>query len=364
MPRSPLLTSAIPLTGWAQDRLDRLADLVPSAALPEAGALLGERAASHGFSVPARISCQGGCRFYRTHDGWVALNLARRADRDLLPALFSSDAVIDLDAAFAAIAQDEAVARGRLLGMAIAGLSETPVSPALAVTARGPARAAPARRPRVLDLTALWAGPLAGRLLHLCGAQVTRVVSAGREDPLEHSDPAHFASLAAGKASCRLDLRTGEGRAQLASLIARSDIVIEAARPRALRQLGFDADQLVREHPGLVWLTITGHGIAEEAGNWVGFGDDTAVAGGLSARLLAATGHVGFVGDAIADPLSGILAAQTAMACHRRGEAARIVLSMSASVALAITEDRTLTRDLAAWGARIGRPLVAPAVPC
>ncbi|GAM04312.1 CoA transferase [Novosphingobium sp. MBES04] len=360
-----MIAPAIPLTRWAQGQLDALAALSPAAHLPEAGALLAERAVLHGLTVPGAVSCRGGCRFHRTRDGWVALNLARPSDRELLPALFQTDAPIDLATGFALLDEAEAVARGRLLGMAIAGLSERPASPALAPSALGHDRPAQNRPPRVLDLSALWAGPLAARLLRLCGGEVTRIESRGREDRLRETDPRHFTRLAEGKRTVALDLRTAAGRDLLTQLIAQADIVIEAARPRALRQLGFDAEALVRARPGLVWLTITGHGIAGEATNWVGFGDDTSVAGGLSARLHAQTGQVGFVGDAIADPLTGIFAARAALERYRTGHGGRLIVAMSGLVGEAVAQDPHLSQDLVAWNARRGQPILAPeAVPC
>ncbi|TYC89624.1 CoA transferase [Novosphingobium sp. BW1] len=365
MARESVIAHAIPLTRWAQGQLDALAALTPGAALPEASALLTERAMLHGLTVPGDVSCRGGCRFHRTRDGWIALNLARPGDRELLPALFQTDSPLDLATSFAKLDEAEAVARGRLLGMAIAGLSERPASPALATSAQGPARPAPHRLLRVLDLSALWAGPLASRLLHLCGGEVTRVESRGREDRLRESDPRHFNRLAEGKRTVALDLRTAAGRERLTQLIAQADIVIEAARPRALRQLGVDADACVRAQPGLVWLTITGHGVAGEAANWVGFGDDTSVAGGLSARLHAQTGQIGFVGDAIADPLTGIFAARAALEHYRTGHGARLIVAMSGLVGEAVARDPHLSQDLTVWNARRGQPILAPeAIPC
>ena len=324
---------------------------------------MGERAAIHGFAVPGRRSCNGGCRLYRTSDGWLALNLSRPADRDLLPALFGVADAADPALHFESMAESDAVSRGRLLGMAIGGLSERTASPSVHLGCRGDEKAV-IRLPRVLDLSALWAGPLASRLLRIAGADVTRVESAGREDPLEHSDPAHFERLSEGKRAIRLDLRTSAGREELLRLIADCDIVIEAARPRAMRQLGIDPEELVRRQPGLVWLTITGHGDIGDAGQWVGFGDDAAVAGGLSQALLSATGTIGFAGDAPADPLAGIRAAEAALHYHRCGQAARLVVSMSGTVAQAIAEDMCLEDDLRHWAARTGQPIMAKPVTC
>jgi crotonobetainyl-CoA:carnitine CoA-transferase CaiB-like acyl-CoA transferase len=82
-----------------------------------------------------------------------------------------------------------------------------------------------------------------------------------------------------------------------------------------------------------VWVSITGHGARGEAANWVGFGDDCGVAGGLSAALRAATGRTGFVGDAIADPLTGIFAALAAWEAWQHGRGGRFGLAMSDVVA-------------------------------
>jgi crotonobetainyl-CoA:carnitine CoA-transferase CaiB-like acyl-CoA transferase len=219
----------------------------------------------------------------------------------------------------------------------------------------------------VLDLSPLWAGPLAGRLLGLAGAEVVKIEHPRRPDAMRDGDPALFARLNQGKASITIDFAQEPGRAALLALIARADIVIEAARPRALVQLGIDADALVAAQPGLVWLTITGHGAGGPQANWVGFGDDAAVAGGLSAALLAASGEVGFAGDAPADPLTGIVAALAGWRAWCSGAAEHIDLSMSAVVATALAEERAtdpdaLTATLQAWSRARGTPFPACAL--
>lgn len=361
----------VPLASGAQALLEDMATLCPSRELARLSAqhLLAERALANGFAIPGDVSAGGGCRLYRAHDGWVALNLARPDDRDMLPALFACDPndcalPEQIDRRFGAMEEAECVARGRLLGLAIAGLSETPASPARQTTARGLRSAALPARPAVLDLTALWAGPLAGRLLGLAGGDVCKVESIERPDPLRYSDAVHFAALNRDKRHSRLTFRSIEGRATLLALIEAADIVLEAARPRALLQLGIDADALVRLRPGLTWVTITGHGIAGDAAEWIAFGDDAGVAGGLSRALFEATGTIGFVGDAIGDPLTGIAAAHAALAAHRQGGGRRIVLSMSGVVRDALAAERTvdgspLSRHLAAWAAARGRPFRA-----
>src|SRR5581483_11365065 len=289
-----------------------------------------------------RTSSGGGCGLYDAVGDTVALNLARAADRELLPALFETDSLDcnDPQAVARRIAVSDAEAlvfRGCLLGLAMACEHESsPPPPVLGielVAGRAAGAAAPRPAPRVLDLSALWAGPLAAHLLWLAGADVVKVESRTRPDAMRTGDEAFYALLNQGKAHVSLDLADHNDRQALLSLVAASDIVIEAARPRALAQLGIDAARLVHTIPGLVWITITGHGAQGEAADWVGFGDDCAVAAGLSAALRNACGQTGFVGDAIADPLTGIFAASVAWDAWSSRRGGRFGLALSSVVA-------------------------------
>lgn len=359
----------IPLTSVADLWVQALARATGDARLAEldGATLLGERAMLGGFRIPGSVSAGGGSRLYEARGCAVALNLARPADRELLPALFEAEGLDTRDepAIAAQIARSGAgplVARGRLMGLAIAAEREDgPPGPACATLAESAPVSPPARRPKVLDLSALWAGPLAAHLLWLAGAEVTKVESRTRPDAMRDGDRALFALLNQGKASVGLDFRAPDGRRALLALIAQSDVVIEAARPRALAQLGIEAGEMVRAKPGLVWVTITGHGAVGPAADWIGFGDDCAVAAGLSAALRAASGRSGFVGDAIADPLTGIFAAQVAWDAWRTGRGGRFGLSMRGVAAQALAQAQSanpldLTAELKAWSQAAGCP--------
>jgi hypothetical protein len=346
------------LTGWAEAQLTELAALT-RANLPSAATLLGERAALNGLAVPGRTSAGGGCRIYDALDGPLALNLSRPSDLELLPALVGEAFdPADLAKRIAALPVGALLERGRVLGLALAGFDEVPASPAVEQVVVG-GRRQPKSKPLVVDLSALWAGPLAAQLLQRGGAEVIKVESVNRPDSLRHGDPAQFASLNRGKAELSLDLRSNAGQAALLALIARADVVIEAARPRALRQLGIDAAALVRAQPGLVWITLTGHGLRGEAANWIGFGDDAGIAGGLGRALREATGAVGFVGDALADPLSGIVAALTAAKALQAGQGGRWAVAMSGVVAAAMagTDPAELAAELQVWANARGRAI-------
>ena len=361
---------AIPLARWADRRLRVLAELTGSdriAAL-DGPTILGERGSSGGFVINGRVSAGiGGSRLMRTRDGgWFALTILRNEDRELLPALFG-DGTIDIAsnediARHAAMHNcDDLVARGRELGLPVASADERPQWPPVEVMATGQTRLRnPDHRPLVIDMSAIWAGPLAGHLLWLAGAQVVKVESLTRPDLIRRDDPATFDLINQGKANVVVDFGSEKEKEALIDLIRRSDFVIESSRPRALRHLGIDADELVRETPGLVWLTVTAHGATGEAANWVGVGNDCCVASGLSRAMQQSGGEIGYVGDAITDPLTGITAAIEGWKAYWSGTAQRIGFSMSAIAAMALSEERALDHELLdaelrAWSHAIGR---------
>jgi hypothetical protein len=193
----------------------RLAQVTGSAAIAglDAATLLGERAMLAHWLIPGLVSAGGGARLFDAIGDTVALNLSRPEDRALLPALFETD---DLDASDdeaigACIRRRDAealVARGRSMGLAVAREHEKRLWPALAGVklADGsygqgsspggrPAPAVAQNRPRVLDLSALWAGPLAAHLLWLAGADVVKVESRTRPDGMRNGDRTFYALL-------------------------------------------------------------------------------------------------------------------------------------------------------------------------
>lgn len=361
---------AIPLARWADRRLRLLAKETgsPRIAALDGATIVGERGANGGYVIGGRISAGiGGSRLMPAADGgWFALTLIRAEDRELLPALFL-DAGLDIrdnDAIAAAVARHDCadlLMRGRLLGLPVASADEAPPSPPVEVMTRGPHRKRPAgHRPLVVDLSAIWAGPLIGHLLWLAGAEVVKVESPTRPDLIRRDDPATFDLINQGKASATVDFTDAAHKAALIALIRRADFVIESSRVRALRHLGIDAGALVRETPGLVWLSVTGHGATSEAADWTGIGNDCGVAAGLSRALADASGEIGYVGDAIADPLTGITGAIEGWRAYGSGQARRIGLAMSAITARALQEERehdpaALHAELHAWGAALGQ---------
>jgi hypothetical protein len=281
-------------------------------------ALLRERRALLGIDPMGTVSAGGSCRLVRAADRWFALNLARADDREAVGAWAARevggpvwDAVTDAAAAMPAAA---AVERAQLLGIpaAVAIAPEDFVGPTVTVDAVEPPTSAARREPRpmVVDLSALWAGPLCTKLLGAAlDARVVKVEHLARPDGARAGPPAFWRSLNGHKEERHLDFSTETGRAELAELLAHARVVVSAARPRALAQLGLDPARHAAR--GGVWVSITGYGLVGPHADWVAFGDDAAVAGGVAVAAGSADAPV-FAGDAVADPLAGLAAAVVA----------------------------------------------------
>ena len=370
------------LTGWPDGpplapRGDVLAGARAAAArVPGADAALElfGRAALAGHQRAGRTSTGGACRLLRAADGWVAVSLARADDLAAVAAIVEcADSCDDPWGALADHAASRAssavVARVQLLDVPASVLGEPTCDP-ITVTTLGEPAAAPPPRPVVVDLSALWAGPLCARLLGMNGAEVVAVESATRPDPSRDSMPQFHAHLRARHERACIDFTSGAGRDQLLALLRRADVVIEAARPRALRRLDIDAEALVAERPGLTWLSITAHGRTGSDADRVGFGDDAAVAGGLVAW--DERDEPVFCGDAIADPLTGLYAAGAALSSLAAGGGHLVAVAMRDVVAHAMaaggpmTPHDTVAVDGGAWVVRANgceAPVLAPARP-
>lgn len=332
-PDGPGLVAPVALASAADGALAALKALAPDARLPENGALLlGERARLLGLRRRGAVSANGSCRLLETLNGHVALNLPRFDDWDLMPALLGQPAADWAEVATAAKRwkRNILVAQGRQLGLAIA--VDQAARSALPFRLEVFDHKEPRRGvPLVVDLSSLWAGPLTGSLLRAAGARVIKIESSRRPDGARGGDAGFFDLLNAGKESVALDFSDPRDSERLRRVIDHADIVIEGSRPRALAQLGIRAQEVAAR--GATWLSITAHGRLGEAADWIGFGDDAAVAGGLTSEMARGWGEPLFAGDAIADPLTGITAALAGWAGWLQGGGRLISLALADVVA-------------------------------
>ena len=118
---------------------------------------------------------------------------------------------------------------------------------------------------RVIDMTRVLSGPFCTMLLGDMGADVIKVET-GEGDQVRQAGAVkdglswYFASFNRNKRSVRLDLRKDEGKAVLARLAARADVLVENFRPGVLAEMGFDAARLDALNPRLVTASISGYG--------------------------------------------------------------------------------------------------------
>jgi len=119
---------------------------------------------------------------------------------------------------------------------------------------------------RVVDLTRILAGPFCTMMLADMGAEVIKVETPGVGDPLRQQGAIksglswYFAAFNRNKRSLALNLRSEEGKAVLARLIAESDVLVENYRPGVLAEMGFDEARLKALKPDLVYCNISGFG--------------------------------------------------------------------------------------------------------
>jgi hypothetical protein len=299
-------------------------------AVVDAAQLITGRAALLGIAPRGRVSAGGATRLLETADGWCALTLSRPDDIAAVPALVEAEDddpwhavetwAVDRTAA-------QVIERAGLLGLPVAALGEADAAPPRVI---GCGTAGPARTVAgllVVDLTSMWAGPLCGQLLARGGATVVKVESPDRPDGTRAGSRAFLDWMNTGKLSYAVDFDREE--ALLRALLSVADVVLEGSRPSALARRGLGPHDIAPQ-PGRVWLRVTGHGTDDGNADRVAFGDDAAVAGGL---VRWQDGEPAFLGDAIADPLAGLAAADAVLDALERGGGVLIEVSMAAVAA-------------------------------
>jgi crotonobetainyl-CoA:carnitine CoA-transferase CaiB-like acyl-CoA transferase len=269
--------------------------------------------------------------FFPTADGWVRLHgnyrhhadAARRAlalpgtaGRDDVAAALVERSAIDSETAIvaaggvAAAVRTEAEWAASDAGVAVRGAPLVERLPAGNEPRALPrATGLPAEGLRVLDLTRVLAGPVAGRTLAAWGADVLRV-----DPPKLPEIPAQHVDMDAGKRSALVDARTLAGVTTLRRLATTADVVLLGYRPGALDRLGLAPDQLFEDAAHLVVVELSAWG---RRGPWSGRrGFDSIVqsACGIADRCRDATdGRPGALPAQVLDHATGYRAAAAAL---------------------------------------------------
>jgi crotonobetainyl-CoA:carnitine CoA-transferase CaiB-like acyl-CoA transferase len=316
-PAAPVLTRATAMTA----AIAELASQRRRRVRLEPYGVFARRAGLNGWRRHGTVSANGTCQLLHAADGWLAVSLSRPVDVRSLSAVLGreldEDPWAELRSHAATRPAAAVAAAAQLVGIpaAAVGSEASGSKPPLPVRfsrlgAPGPASGL------VLDLSAMWAGPLCASILGRVGWRVLKVEDSRRPDGARSGPAQFYASLHAGGPAVQLDFGSAAGRAELRRLAGLAGIIVESSRPRALRALGLVAADWLRAAPGRVWISVTGYG-RDDLQQRVAFGDDAAAAGGLVA--CAPDGTPVFCGDAIADPLTGLHAGLAALAANVAG---------------------------------------------
>lgn len=130
---------------------------------------------------------------------------------------------------------------------------------------------------KVLDFTAIMAGPYCTLMLADMGADVTKIETfpegdgSRRFEPKVNDESYCFAVLNRNKKSVALDMKQVEGKAIFMQLAAKTDIIVENFRPGVTAKLGIDYAAIRKINPGVIYASISGFGQTGPYGRKGGF---------------------------------------------------------------------------------------------
>jgi formyl-CoA transferase len=173
----------------------------------------------------------------------------------------------------------------------MAKVSETTTRGAAPRTAARPDRpdaAGPLAGVRVLELGSLIAGPFAGRQLADFGAEVIKIESPDRPDPMREWGRARvqghtlwWSVQSRGKKCVTLDLKSPRGRGLFLELCKEADVILENFRPGTLEKLALAPEELWKVNPGLIIARVSGYGQTGPDAQKPGYASVAEARGGL-----------------------------------------------------------------------------------
>ncbi len=152
-------------------------------------------------------------------------------------------------------------------------------------------RGGPLEGVRVVELTKVWAGPFAGKLLAMLGAEVIKIETASNPEEMrayggtDVNHAPYFLSINPEILSVDLDIKSTEDMARLRELIARSDIVINNLRPGAMERQGLAYEQLKAIKPDIISVSIKMWGNDGPLGHQTGYAPCFAALAGLASLV-------------------------------------------------------------------------------
>lgn len=234
-------------------------------------------------------------------------------------------------------------------------------------TVQGTARKRPLAGVRVLDCTAWWAGPSATEVLACLGADVVKVESHKRPDPMRMAstrspkDPEWmewspiFHSVNSSKRGVTLDLSSSEGVAIFERLVANADLMVENYTPRVMEQFGLGWERVHALNQRLVMVRMPAFGLDGPWRDRTGFAQTMESISGMAWVTGFTDGPPTLVRGAC-DPVAGmhaVVAALLALRARNADGQGRLVECAMVESALNITAEQIIEWDVS--GALLGR---------
>ena len=146
---------------------------------------------------------------------------------------------------------------------------------------------------RVADFAWVGVGPLVSKYLADHGAEVIRIESSVRPEPLRRAPPfvndepgldnsGYYADFNSSKLCCSLNMQHPKGVELAKRLIAECDIVTESFTPKAMRAWGLTYDDLREIRLDIIMISMPMYGSTGPWSMWQGYGHVLQAAAGIS----------------------------------------------------------------------------------
>ena len=190
---------------------------------------------------------------------------------------------------------------------------------------------------KIIDLSTIVSGPLAGSLLGDQGADVIKIESPLRPDnarfmgPIRGENGALFAAANRSKRSLALDLKKEGAKEIIYQLIKNSDVVMDNFRPGILKKLNLEYEDIKKHNPKIIQLSITGYGVDGPYSKRRVYDPLIQATAGI-ANAQSIDGNPKFVKTLMCDKITSLTAAQSITAAlysrEKTNEGQKINLSM------------------------------------
>ena len=220
---------------------------------------------------------------------------------------------------------------------------------------------------RVADFTANWAGPIIAHVLGMLGADVIKIESAQRPDPLRFNSVKPFSEdrfwewspLQHGpntsKRGITLDMQSKRGQEIAMELLKISDITMENFSPRVVEQWGLTWDRLKEINPRLIFVRAPAYGIDGPWRERTGYAQTIEMTSGLA----WVTGHPDEAPDipnGMCDPNAGLHAlVALLLALEHRRKTGEGMLLETPMVGGALNVGSVQVIEFSAYGHLLGR---------